>query len=144
MQGETLFDLGCGDGRVLIYAALHRGLRGVGIESDPSLVALARERVEAAGLSGQIEIIEGDALDARLDDADIVYAFVPAAAVGHLADRLVKTLRPSARLVVHEQAAIPGTQAPDEVRLLYSIPSPRGKAWTSAGITVGSMWKGTR
>lgn len=58
---DTLADIGCGDGRVLVAAARRYGCRGVGIEIDETQAQRARQAVSAAGLSGKIQIITGDA-----------------------------------------------------------------------------------
>ncbi len=58
--GERLLDIGCGWGSLLIHAAEHHGVRGVGVTLSPSQAQLARERIEAAGLSDRIEIRVSD------------------------------------------------------------------------------------
>jgi cyclopropane-fatty-acyl-phospholipid synthase len=59
-EGERLLDIGCGWGSLLIHAAEHHGVRGVGVTLSESQARLARERIEAAGLSDQIEIRVSD------------------------------------------------------------------------------------
>jgi cyclopropane-fatty-acyl-phospholipid synthase len=58
--GERLLDIGCGWGSLLIHAAEHHGVRGVGVTLSPSQAELARERIQAAGLSDRIEIRVSD------------------------------------------------------------------------------------
>jgi SAM-dependent methyltransferase len=85
--GGVLYDLGCGDGRVVIAAA-RRGWRAVGVEIDPRVAAIARQNVRAAGFaSGQpnarVRIWTGDATKIFLDTADAVtvYLFPKAMAI---------------------------------------------------------------
>src|SRR3970040_652557 len=66
---DVLYDIGCADGRVLIAAAQRYGCRGVGIEIDSQTAEIARRNVARAGLSGQIRIVTGDALNYRYDGA---------------------------------------------------------------------------
>jgi protein-L-isoaspartate O-methyltransferase len=75
---DTLMDLGCGDGRILIAAVRNSGCRAVGIELDPLKAAEARTRVEAAGLSSRIKVVTGDALafDPRAYGATVLTAFL--------------------------------------------------------------------
>ena len=69
--GDVLYDLGAGDGRIPIEAAKRFGIRAVGIEINPRMVALARANVQRAGVADLVEIRQGDALK-----ADISYNFV--------------------------------------------------------------------
>src|SRR5206468_3013802 len=61
--GETLYDLGCGDGRILIAAAEKYKAKAIGVEISPKLVATANSRIEKAGLEGQARVIQGDLRD---------------------------------------------------------------------------------
>lgn len=73
---DVVYDLGCGDGRVLIRAAQRYRCRCVGIERDARLVAVARERVRAAGLSSsRVRIVHGNVTDYELTGATVVYMF---------------------------------------------------------------------
>src|SRR5258708_14222954 len=60
--GEVVYDLGSGDGRVVIAAVQHFGVRAVGVELMPDLVRKARERILSLGLADRITIVEGSAL----------------------------------------------------------------------------------
>lgn len=75
---ETLVDYGCGDGRVLIDAVKRFGCRAVGVEIDPQRAEQARTNVAEAGLSGRVEIIEGDATTVDVQaDVGFVYLWEP-------------------------------------------------------------------
>lgn len=85
---DTLADVGCGDGRVLIEAARSHGCKGVGIEIDAELAELARQQVAEAGMADRIEIITGDALDFNPSDYSVTAIFA------HLYQPLLEKLSP--------------------------------------------------
>lgn len=97
-KGDVVYDLGAGDGRILIAAA-KKGARAVGFETDPGLVKLARENVRSAGVEKLVEIREQDVLAADLSRASVVTLYL--SYDGNLAvrDRLQSQLRPGARVV---------------------------------------------
>jgi precorrin-6B methylase 2 len=98
-KGDVIYDLGAGDGRILIAAAKKYGVRGVGFETDPGLVKLARENVRNAGLQKLVEIREQDFLAADLSPASVVTLYL--SYDGNLAvrEQLWRQLRPGARVV---------------------------------------------
>ncbi len=97
--GETVVDLGCGDGRVLIAAARNRGARGIGIEIDPLKAAIARWRVRRAGLEGAVTIRTAHALGADLRQADVVFLFLSHQLIDRLKPKFEAELKPGARIV---------------------------------------------
>src|SRR5579862_7428539 len=70
--GETVYDLGCGDGRILIEAAQRYKAKAVGIEISPKIADQARLQVKKAGLAQKVQVIQGDLLEADLTGADVV------------------------------------------------------------------------
>src|SRR5664279_5366050 len=70
--GDMVYDLGSGDGRVVISAAQKFGARAVGVELMPDLVRKARERIQSLGLADRVSIVEGSALRVDLSPADVV------------------------------------------------------------------------
>src|SRR5579863_2834137 len=64
--GETVYDLGCGDGRILIEAAQKYKAKAVGIEISPKIADQARAQVKKAGLAKDVQVIQGDLLEADL------------------------------------------------------------------------------
>ncbi|MGH9692907.1 MAG: SAM-dependent methyltransferase, partial [Bryobacteraceae bacterium] len=78
--GETLYDLGCGDGRILIAAAKRYHVKGVGIEISGRLARTAEDNVKSDGLESQVKIIHGDFMQADLSDADVVTLYLMTAA----------------------------------------------------------------
>jgi cyclopropane fatty-acyl-phospholipid synthase-like methyltransferase len=98
-QGETVYDLGCGDGRILIAAARDFGAKAVGIELSPVLARRSREQAEAMGLGHRVSVIEGDLLAADLRDADVVSLYLMTEANSQLRPKLERELKPGARVV---------------------------------------------
>jgi protein-L-isoaspartate O-methyltransferase len=98
---DTVIDLGSGDGRIVIAAARDHGARGLGIELDPKLVALARENARRAGVADRARFEEGDALKADLTQASVVTIYLLPFLLDQLQPRLLAQLRPGARIVSH-------------------------------------------
>jgi protein-L-isoaspartate O-methyltransferase len=105
--GETVYDLGCGDGRVVITAAQKFKARGVGIEVDDRLVQRATDKITAMNLQDQVKIVKGDLLLADLSGADVVVIYLLTGSNEILRPRLEKFLKPGARVVSYSYA-IPG------------------------------------
>ena len=84
---DVVYDLGSGDGRIVIAAAREVGARGVGIEINPQRVAEARRKAAEAGVAGRVEFRIGDVFETDLRDATIVTLF------------LLAELRPGARVL---------------------------------------------
>src|ERR1700680_343667 len=74
--GETLYDLGCGDGRILIAAAEKYKAKAVGVEISPKLVAEATSNIHKEGLDDQARVIQGDLLSTDLSSADVVTMYL--------------------------------------------------------------------
>ena len=105
--GETVYDLGCGDARILVMAAQKYGARGVGVELDAEVFALARANVRSHGLKDRITLVRGNLFDADLRDADVVALYLLPEALARLRPMLEQQLRPGARVVTHD-FGIPG------------------------------------
>jgi len=105
--GEVIYDLGCGDGRILIAAASRYKAKGVGIEISDHLAHTAAEQVKKAGLQGQVTIIHGDFMKTDLSDANVVTLYLATAANDMLRPNLERYLKPSTRVVSYDYP-IPG------------------------------------
>jgi cyclopropane fatty-acyl-phospholipid synthase-like methyltransferase len=127
--GEMLFDLGAGDGRVLIMAAREFGARAVGIEIGPLQCLVTWLRAVFNGLTGQIRIRRKDYYKVDLKEADVVYTYLTSAKAARLAPQLERQLRPGAR-VVAVSADIPGWQPEkyddQELIFVYHMPPTPG------------------
>ena len=99
---DVVYDLGCGDGRILIAAAKQFGARGVGIEIDPALVKKAKAAVAKAGVGDKVTIIEGNIFDPdiKIGDATVVTLFLLESLNLRLREgRLQTDLKPGTRIV---------------------------------------------
>ena len=74
--GDVIYDLGSGDGRILIAAARDRGARGVGLEIDPALVAQSTERAQRLGLADRLSFRQQDLFEADLTPATVVTLYL--------------------------------------------------------------------
>lgn len=101
-EGDVVYDLGSGDGRIVLAAARIYGVRAIGLELDPNLVSESRRAVADAGLQDLAEIREQDFLTADLSAASIVTLYLFPAANIRLRPILKQQLRPGARVVSHE------------------------------------------
>jgi len=105
--GEMLYDLGCGDGRILIAAAARYKAKAVGIEISGDLAKTAAEHVKKAGLQSQVKIIHGDFMKTDLSDANVVTLYLATAANDTLRPNLERYLKPMTRVVSYDYP-IPG------------------------------------
>ena len=96
-RGETLFDLGAGDGRVIIEASRAFSAHAIGVELDPGCIARIRERL--ATTAANAELIEADLFTVDLTTADVVSIYLSPSANEKLAPKLDAELRPGARVV---------------------------------------------
>lgn len=97
--GETVYDLGSGDGRVLRVAAAEFGAQAVGVEIEPLRASLSRLNLRLAGLGGRTRVIRANFNDVDLSGADVVVLYLLPKAAAGLAPKLRRELRPGARIV---------------------------------------------
>lgn len=98
---DVVYDLGSGDGRILIAAARDRGARGVGLEIDPVLVAQSTERARRLGLADRLSFRQQDLFEADLTPATVVTLYLSPDLNRRLRPKLLSELRPGARIVSH-------------------------------------------
>jgi SAM-dependent methyltransferase len=98
---DVVFDLGSGDGRVVILAARRYGARGVGVEIDPQLVARSREEARRQQVDHLVTFVNADALDVDVSAATVVTLFLTPQGNLRLRPKLLSQLRPGARVVSH-------------------------------------------
>lgn len=101
---DVVYDLGCGDGRVVIEAARRFGARGVGIDLDAQRIAESQENARRAGVEHLVTFRHVDAMSASLADASVVIMYLPPDATLRLAARLEQELAPGSRIVSHNVA----------------------------------------
>ena len=96
---DVVYDLGCGDGRVLITAARKLGARGVGVDPDPGHLRQANENARLARLTDRVRFVQADVLDADVRAATVVVIQVAPALAGRLGPKLHADLEPGTRIV---------------------------------------------
>jgi tRNA G37 N-methylase Trm5 len=98
---DVVYDLGSGDGRIVITAAKKYGARGVGIEIDPALVKKAMENAAAGGVSDRVRFVTQDLFKADISEATVVTLYLLQSINERLRPKLVRELKPGARVVSH-------------------------------------------
>jgi SAM-dependent methyltransferase len=99
--GDVVYDLGCGDGRIVITAAREFAARGVCVDIDPQRIAESRENARAAGVTDHIRFLNQDLLETDVSDATVVMLFLSPALNLAVRPKLLRELKPGARIVSH-------------------------------------------
>jgi precorrin-6B methylase 2 len=100
--GEIVYDLGCGDGRIVIAAAQKFHAKAVGIEIRRDIYEKTAARVAALGLNDQVKIVLGNALRYDISQADVVTLYLLTSSNERLKPELERYLKPTARVVSHD------------------------------------------
>jgi precorrin-6B methylase 2 len=100
-RGDVLYDLGCGDGRIVITAAQKYGARGVGVDIDPQRIKEANENAQKAGVSDKVKFMEADLFEANISDATVVTLYLLPSVNLKLRPKLMRDLKPGTRIVSH-------------------------------------------
>ena len=101
---DVVYDLGCGDGRIVIAAAQKFGARGVGIDIDANLINQAEANAKTAGVDRRVKFLIQDAMTADVSDATVVTLYLLSASNVKLRPILTRQLRRGARIVSHSFA----------------------------------------
>src|SRR5262245_5340367 len=99
--GDLVYDLGCGDGRIVIAAAQKFGARGVGVDIDPNLIKKAQAQADALGVADRVKFVLQDAMTVDVSDATVVTLYLLSASNVKLRPILTRQLRAGARIVAH-------------------------------------------
>jgi tRNA G46 methylase TrmB len=123
--GDVVYDLGSGDGRVVITAAQKFGAKAVGVEIRADLCRIATERIKSLGLEDRVRMVQGSALRVDLSSADVVTMFFLTTSNERMKPLLEKQLKPKSR-VVSNQFPIKGWKPTETVHardgsMAYSI-----------------------
>lgn len=127
-QDDVVYELGCGDGRVLIAAVRRSGARGVGVDLDPKLVRQAKANAARAGVASRALFRTQDLFETDLHEATVVLLFLWPEINRKLLPKLLRELPPGARIVsnMHDM----GDYAPTRRITLRGEPEPhRVYAW---------------
>ena len=100
-KNDVIYDLGCGDGRIVVEAARRYGARGVGIDYDLRRVKEAQERAAREGVSDLVDIRHEDILKSDFSDATVIVLYLLPASNERLEPKL-RALRPGTRIVAHD------------------------------------------
>lgn len=119
---DVVYDLGSGDGRVLIFAAAKFGARGVGIEIESHRVREARSAALTAHVAHRVRFVEQDLFQARLGGATVVFIYLYTAVMARLKPKLLAELRPGARVVAYQFNGM-GDWKPDLIDRSHEYPA---------------------
>jgi tRNA A58 N-methylase Trm61 len=100
--GELVYDLGSGDGRIVIMAAKEFEARAVGVEMREDLVKQALEKVSELNLNGRVKIVQSNMFNVDLSPADVVTLYLTTSANEKVKPKLESELRQGARVVCHD------------------------------------------
>jgi SAM-dependent methyltransferase len=99
--GDTVYDLGCGDGRIVIAAAKAYGAKGVGVDINPERVEEARANAKSAKVDDKVRFEENDLFKANIANATVVTLYLLPDVNLRLKGKLMKELKPGTRIVSH-------------------------------------------
>ena len=100
-KGDIVYDLGCGDGRIVIAAAQKFHARGVGIDLNPERIQEAEENARKAGVTDRVRFVTGNLFEADIKEATVVTLYLLSDVNLRLRPRLLKELKPGTRIVSH-------------------------------------------
>ena len=101
-QDDVLYDLGCGDGRIVITAAKELGCRGVGIDIDMTRIQESRVNASNAGVTDKVEFLHMDLFEADISQASVVTLYLLSRVNLRLRPKLIRELKPGTRVVSHD------------------------------------------
>ncbi|MFB3776972.1 MAG: cyclopropane-fatty-acyl-phospholipid synthase family protein [Bryobacteraceae bacterium] len=100
-SGDVVYDLGCGDGRVVVTAAKQYGVRGVGIDINPERIAEAKENIKKNGVGKLVTLRNEDLFEADIKEASVVTLYLLTSLNLKLRPKLWSDLKPGTRIVSH-------------------------------------------
>ena len=100
-KGDVVYDLGCGDGRIVITAAKLYGTRGVGVDINPVRIREAQLNAKQAGVEDLVKFVEADLFEADIKDASVVTLYLLPSINLKLRPKLWSDLKPGTRVVSH-------------------------------------------
>lgn len=124
-KGDVLYDLGCGDGRIVVTAAKKYGIKAVGYDIDPKRIEESRQNVETNNVGHLVEIKQGDIFQVDLKDANVVTMYLLPSLNVKLIPQLQK-LKPGSRIVSHsfDMEGVEPTQVVKEPATIYKWVAP--------------------
>jgi len=101
-KDDILYDLGCGDGRIVITAAKKYGCRGVGVDLDPQRIKESRENAVKENVANKVKFIQQDLFEADISEATVMTLYLLSSVNLKLRPRLLRELKPGTRIVSHD------------------------------------------
>ncbi|MBA4147595.1 MAG: class I SAM-dependent methyltransferase [Verrucomicrobia bacterium] len=141
-KGDLLYDLGCGDGRIVVTAAKKYGIRAIGVDIDPKRIAESRENVKKNNVGHLVEIRQADIFELDLKDADVVTLYLLPSLNVKLIPQLQK-LKPGTRIVSHsfDMEGVEPVEAVEEPATIYKWVAPIKTKREAAGAEPGKEKK---
>ena len=115
-SSDVVYDLGCGDGRIIIQAAKQYGTHGVGVDNNPERIREAQENAKREGVSDLVQFRVGDLFNTNVHNATIVALYLLPDVNIRLRPRLQTELKPGARIVSHNSDV--GNWKPEKKRMI--------------------------
>jgi len=139
-NNDILYDLGCGDGRILIDAARRYCVRGVGIDIDPQRIREARENAAIYGVADKVQFIIGDIMEVNFSEATVVTLYLLDRINIRIRPLLIQQLKSGTRVVSHAfgmgywepDSVVTHPKARNNKIYLWVIPAPIGGKWSWA------------
>ena len=131
-KGDTVIDLGCGDGRIVVTAALDYGASGIGYDLNPERIKEANSNAAKAGVDKRVRFFERNLFDADIKEATVVTLYLLPGVNEKLKPKLLADLKPGTRVVSHS-FAMPDWPPKEEIRVdgrtvyLWVIPEKQAK-----------------
>jgi SAM-dependent methyltransferase len=136
---DLVFDLGCGDGRIVIRAAKRFGASGVCVELDPGLIARSQAAADTAGVRSRIRFVQGDMFETPIEGGTVVALYLSPGLNQKLRPKLVRELAAGARVVSHNfgmgdweedsVVTVRGSSGTTSAVRLWIIPADVGGTW---------------
>ena len=101
-KNDVLYDLGCGDGRIVITAASEIGCRGIGIDIDPQRIEESNNNAVKAGLTDKVKFLQQDLFEADFSEATVVTLYLLQTVNLELRPKILRVLKPGTRIVSHD------------------------------------------
>ena len=143
---DVVYDLGSGDGRLVITAAKRFKARGVGIELQPELIELANAGAKKEDVADRVKFVQGDLFETDIREATVVMLYLLPQFVTRLVPRFLSELRPGTRIVSHDYPLVPW---PPDKDVSMDVPEKEfisGTSWTRlyyyvVPARIGGIWE---
>ena len=118
-KDDVVYDLGCGDGRIVITAAKMFGARGVGVDLDPALIKISNDHARQKGVTDLVKFVKGDFFRVNLKEATVVALYLTPELNVRLRPQLFRELKPGARVITNDFSM--GEWTPDDMGRLGDV-----------------------